>query len=100
MPWLFYEGREALARTPGGQVPVHDDVLGCLSHARAGGGLFQTCHFIASAALKAQELVEVMKPNAGRSRPFSALYPQNRHLSARVRVFVDFLVHGVTRRAR
>jgi DNA-binding transcriptional LysR family regulator len=92
MPWLFNEGGEAVARTPGGQVRVHDDVLGCMSHARAGGGLFQTYHFIANGGLEAKELVEVMKPNAGRSRPFSILYPQNRHLSARVRAFVDFLV--------
>lgn len=92
LPWLFNEAGEALERTPGGQVRVHDDVLGCMSHARAGGGLFQTYHFIASGALKAKELVEVMKPSAGRTRPFSILYPQNRHLSARVRAFVDFLV--------
>jgi DNA-binding transcriptional LysR family regulator len=50
--------------------------------------------------LKAKELVEVMKPNAWRSRPFSVLYPQNCHLSARVRVFVDFLVHEVKKRGR
>ena len=54
--------------------------------------MFQTYHFIANAAVKAGELVEVMKISAGRTRPFSILYPQNRHLSARVRLFVDYLV--------
>jgi DNA-binding transcriptional LysR family regulator len=41
------------------------------------------------------ELVEVMQAHAGRSRPFSILYPQNRHLSARVRAFVDFVKKAV-----
>jgi DNA-binding transcriptional LysR family regulator len=28
----------------------------------------------------------------GRTRPFYVLYPQNRHLTARVRVLVDYLM--------
>ncbi len=74
---------------------VHEDVLGCVDWARAGGGLFQIYHFIASEAVRRGELVEVMKKAGGRSRPFSILYPQNRHLSARVRAFVDFVVDRV-----
>lgn len=70
---------------------VREDVLGAVTWARAGGGLFQIYHFIAQEFVARGELVEVLQPFNGRSRPFSVLYPQNRHLSARVRAFVDFL---------
>jgi (2Fe-2S) ferredoxin len=60
----------------------------------AGGGLFQIYHFVAAEALLQGKLIEVMT-FAGRSRPFYALYPQHRHLSARVRAFVDYLLAAV-----
>jgi hypothetical protein len=34
----------------------------------------------------------VLQPYGGRSRPFSLLYPQNRHVPLRLRAFVDFLM--------
>jgi DNA-binding transcriptional LysR family regulator len=92
LPWLFREGGEDVERLLGGPVKVFDDVLGCFNHARAGGGLVQIYHFIADDAVSRGELVEVVKRCGGRTRPFSILYPQNRHMSARVRAFVDFLV--------
>jgi DNA-binding transcriptional LysR family regulator len=98
MGWIFRggEGQELdfSFRSP---QRVHDDVLGCLSWAMAGGGLFQFYDFAAAAALQRGELVEVLQQLRGRSRPFSVLYPQNRHLSARVRVFVDFLTEALSR---
>ncbi|WP_348751959.1 LysR family transcriptional regulator [uncultured Aquincola sp.] len=71
---------------------VHEDVLGVVTWARAGGGISQIYHFIAEEAVRRGELVEVLPQLAGATRPFSILYPQNRHLSARVRAFVEFLV--------
>ena len=71
---------------------VHEDVLGVVTWARAGGGISQIYHFIAEEAVRRCELVEVLPQLAGATRPFSILYPQNRHLSARVRAFVEFLV--------
>jgi DNA-binding transcriptional LysR family regulator len=65
----------------------------------AGGGLCQTYHYIARGAVQRGELVEVLKPYAGRSRPFSILYPHNRHLAARVRAFVDFISAQVNPKA-
>lgn len=95
LPWLFREGGEEVERTLGGSVRVFDDVLGCFNHARAGGGVVQIYHFIAGEAVRRGELVEVVKRCGGRTRPFSVLYPQNRHMSARVRTFVSFLVAEV-----
>ncbi len=92
LPWWFREGGEDVERTFSGSVRVFDDVLGCLNHARAGGGLVQIYHFIANDAVRRGELVEVVKRCGGRTRPFSVLYPHNRHMSARVRAFVDFIL--------
>ena len=96
MPWVFRDdaGRDADFAFRS-RLRVHEDVLGCVSWARAGGGLFQIYHFIAADAVQRGELVEVMQAHAGRSRPFSILYPHNRHLSARVRAFVDFVKRAV-----
>jgi DNA-binding transcriptional LysR family regulator len=93
MPWIL--------RTPAGEdvdytvrshLRVLDDALGCVTWGHAGGGLFQTYDFIAAPAVARGELVEVLPAYRGRSRRFSAMYPQNRHLSARVRAFVDFMI--------
>ena len=77
---------------PTGPVRIAQDALGALSLARAGGGVLQIYHFIAAEAVARGELVEILPDHANQTRTFSALYPQNRHLSARVRAFVDFLV--------
>jgi len=92
MPMIFRDGGREVDFAFSSRQRVHEDVLGAVSWARAGGGLFQIYHFIAQEYVARGELVEVLQPFAGRSRPFNVLYPQNRHLSARVRAFVDFLV--------
>lgn len=96
MPWIFrdHDGKE-IDFTFRSRLRVHDDAMGCISWAAAGGGLFQIYHFIADAAVRRGELLEVLQAYSGRSRQFSILYPQNRHLSARVRAFVDFMLATV-----
>lgn len=98
MPWILREGKRDIDFSFESQVRVHEDVLGCVSYARAGGGIFQIYHFIAEQHVAAGELVEVMQTMAGRTRPFSILYPQNRHLSAKVRAFADFLIDSISPR--
>ena len=92
MAWIFKEKGADVDFSFSSRQRVHEDVLGCVNWARAGGGLFQTYDFIARDAVQRGELVEVLRRHRGRSRPFSILYPQNRHLSARVRAFVAYLV--------
>ncbi|HEX3138551.1 MAG TPA: substrate binding domain-containing protein, partial [Rhizobacter sp.] len=100
MPWIFHEDGAEVELTPRSRKRVLEDVLGSVEWARAGGGLVQTYHYVAGEAVRRGELVEVLKANAGRSRPFSILYPQNRHLSARVRAFVDFVTAHVQTTAK
>lgn len=93
LPWLLREATGGVVEHHfKSSRQVHEDVLGVVTWARAGGGISQIYHFIAEEAVRRGELVEVLPQLAGATRPFSILYPQNRHLSARVRAFVDFLV--------
>lgn len=93
MPWILKmpDGQD-LDYVFRGRFRVLDDAFGCISWGKAGGGLFQIYHFIAEPAVARGELVEVLQGYAGRSRQFSVTYPQNRHMSARVRAFVDFML--------
>lgn len=93
MPWILKtpDGKE-LDYVFRSRFRLLDDAFGCISWGNAGGGLFQTYHFIAGPAVARGELVEVLQAYGGRSRQFSVTYPQNRHLSARVRAFVDFML--------
>lgn len=63
--------------------------------ALGGGGLLQAYHFIAQRHVDSGALVEVLHSAGGCSRPFSILYPQNRHLSTKVQAFVQFLLAQV-----
>ena len=89
LPWIFMEGSKPIELTPTSHVRVLDDPLGCAVLAASAVGLAQTYSWIADSYGK--NLVEVLKPFAGCTRPFYLLYPQNRHLSATVRALVDFL---------
>jgi len=91
LPWLFRVDGLDVDQPVAGRAVFSDDVLGCVSHATGGGGLVQIYDFIAAPAVHAGALSEVLESYRGRSRPFSLLYPHNRHLSAAVRAFVDFL---------
>lgn len=96
MPWIFRNAAgEDIDFSFKSRQRVHEDVLAGVGWAIAGGGLFQIYHFVAREAVKAGQLIEVMQGAGGRSRSFHVLYPQNRHLSARVRAFVDYLAKAV-----
>ncbi|MDO7895883.1 LysR family transcriptional regulator [Pseudomonas citrulli] len=90
--WLFrVEGQEREVFGQGNYT-CSDDVLGGVTLARHGAGLFQTYRFIVEQELADGRLVEVLQPFAGRSRPFTLLYPHGRYMPQRVRAFVDFLL--------
>lgn len=91
--WLLRdpEGRDLEWPVQGGIV-CSDDILGPVTLARAGAGLVQTFRFIVEDELRDGRLKEVLPRWAGATRPFSLLYPAQRHMPQRVRVLVDFLV--------
>ena len=59
--------------------------------AAAGLGLVQVPRYRVADDLRAGRLVEVLPDYPPEPMPVSVLYPQNRQLSARVRVFVDWI---------
>ncbi|MEH6438039.1 LysR family transcriptional regulator [Massilia sp. DD77] len=90
--WLFRDGEEEVELPTQGLYGCAEDILGAVTLARAGGGIFQTYRFIVDEDLKAGRLVELLPQYGGRSRPFCLIYPHGRHVALRVRAFVDFLV--------
>ncbi|HEX5343134.1 MAG TPA: LysR substrate-binding domain-containing protein [Duganella sp.] len=94
IPWPFMQhGAQVDVATEGG-LSCSEDVLGIVTLARSGAGLVQTYRFIVEQDLASGALVELLPQHGGTSRPFFLLYPHARHLSLRVRTFVDFLIAG------
>ena len=89
--WPFMVDGERVEVATSGGYTCAEDVLGIVTLARAGAGIAQTYRFIVERDLANGDLVELLKQHGGTSRPFYLLYPHARHLSLRVRGFVDFL---------
>ncbi|WP_454916584.1 LysR family transcriptional regulator [Xanthobacter sediminis] len=70
-----------------------------LSAAEQGLGLIQVPRYHAGQALAAGALVEVLAPFPPTPTPVSVLYPRDRQLSPRVRVFTDWLERVFGQRA-
>lgn len=92
IPWAFRDGARDVELSPKSRVMFSGDFLGCVSFALAGGGLVQAYDFIAERYVRSGELVEVLHDYRGKSRPFSLIYPKNRNLAPRIRVFIDFVL--------
>ena len=95
--WLFNEEGHEKEIFSVGNYACSEDVLGGVTLAKAGAGLFQTYRFIVEKELAEGSLVEVLQQFGGRSRPYSLLYPHGRLLPSRVRAFVDFLMEQTER---
>lgn len=96
IPWSFMVDGTQVDMQTGGGLCCAEDVLGIATLARAGAGLVQTYRYIVEQDLARGDLVELLPQHGGTSRPFILLYPHARHLSLRVRTFVDFLVAKLT----
>jgi DNA-binding transcriptional LysR family regulator len=98
VPWVFKRKGEVFEVATQGRFRCADDILGPITLARSGAGLTQTYRFLVEGQLRSGELVELLPEWAGASRPFSLIYPGNRHLPLRVRVLIDFLLEKFTAR--
>ncbi|MFS2002267.1 LysR substrate-binding domain-containing protein [Duganella sp. CT11-25] len=97
IPWTFKVDGTQVDLQTGGGLCCAEDVLGIVTLARAGAGLVQTYRYIVGQDLARGDLVELLPQHGGTSRPFILLYPHARHLSLRVRTFVDFLMAKLPR---
>lgn len=95
--WMLkHHGKERRIQTTGSYT-CSEDVLGCVTLARAGAGLFQMMRFVVEDDLRSGALVEVLAPYAGSVRQVTLVYPHARPLPLRVRAFVDFMLESVGR---
>ncbi|WP_376099617.1 LysR family transcriptional regulator [Roseomonas sp. CCTCC AB2023176] len=83
------DGKPLAIAPPPGPVIAHDP-MGMVALGLAGGGLFQTGHYVVQEHLDRGTLIEVLADHAGATRSVVALYPPNRRFSARLRAFLGF----------
>jgi LysR family transcriptional regulator for bpeEF and oprC len=84
--------------TPKGNMSLSDGASVC-DAARAGYGLAQLQDFFIDALIARGQLVSVLDRFKPAAQPIWLVYPQARHLSPKVRVFVDFMVEKFKPRA-
>ena len=96
IPWPFMvDGKQVDIETTGGYTCT-DDLMGIVTLARYGAGIAQTYRFIFEQDIESGNLIELLPQHAGTSRPVYLLYPHARHMSLRLRAFVDFLTAKLT----
>jgi DNA-binding transcriptional LysR family regulator len=88
-PLFFERDGKRIEIAPSPRVAVNDSGAHFAS-LRAGTGLGQLLSFMVSASNATRELVPVLQDWQPAPLPVHALYPANRHLSTKVRVFVDW----------
>lgn len=91
MPLEFTEGGKIRTVTLPATVSVNA-AESLHAAARMGLGLIQAPRYHLERDLAQGRLVEVLAGNRPTPTPVSLLYPHNRQLSPRVRVFIDWLV--------
>jgi len=90
--WRFRdaEGRERVARVSGNLHSNNGDLLA--EAAAQGAGIVYQPTFIVGEAVRAGRLVPLLQDFQALPMPIYAVYSSRKHLSAKVRLFVDFLV--------
>lgn len=91
LPVEFVKGDERISVDANYFVSVNDSNA-LLAAALAGMGVLQTLMFMAEAHFKSGALVQLLEDWSLEPNPIYIVYSPNRHLSARVRVFVEWLV--------
>lgn len=88
--WTFSQNGEAYRHFPGG--PASDHVAVLLALAEGGQGILQAPNYVVAPALAAGRLVAVLTEFDSVGAPLSVVYEKARHVSARNRLAVDFLL--------
>ncbi|SFF53539.1 transcriptional regulator, LysR family [Duganella sp. CF458] len=92
IPWQFMRDGAQIELAGGDAIVCAEDFLGMGTLAVHGGGIAQTYRFCVERELASGALLELLPQHGGCARPFYLIYPHARHLSLRVRSFVEFLL--------
>lgn len=95
-PLSFQRDGKRIELSPGLRVAVNDSSAH-LASLRAGLGIGQLLSFMVSASGATDELVPVLSEWQPEPMPVHVLYPANRHLSTKVRVFIDWVAELFSR---
>jgi DNA-binding transcriptional LysR family regulator len=90
MPWIFMIDGKPIEVRMNGAVTVNDSEA-YVTCGLEGFGLIQPMLFMVSQQLRDGSLREVLPAFKPKPKPISIVYPYNRHLSAKVRVFADWI---------
>ena len=89
--WHFMVGgTETVIRAKGAIMTSNGDSI--LKEVQAGGGLAMLPSFMTGEHIKSGRLIAVLSEFVREDVPIYAVYPSSRHLSPKVRAFVDFLI--------
>lgn len=91
MPFRFLRDQEKTEIKVEHRVGVNESNAH-LAAGLAGLGIIQTFAYAAGPALRDGRLVEILQAWRPAPYPFHVVYPQSRHLTQRLRVFIDWLV--------
>jgi len=91
VPFRFLRGQEKTEIKVEHRVGVNESNAH-LAAGLAGLGIIQTFAYAAGPALRDGSLVEILQAWRPAPYPFHVVYPQSRHLTQRLRVFIDWLV--------
>jgi LysR family transcriptional regulator for bpeEF and oprC len=98
LEWVFEKNGERVSWTPGGSLSI-SNAEALLDAAVAGAGIVMLLDMSASRWVASGALRPLLQDWQRRDRyPISVVYPQNRHLSAKVRTFSDFVAGLFPRR--
>ncbi|MGH8193868.1 MAG: LysR substrate-binding domain-containing protein [Woeseiaceae bacterium] len=88
--WQFSRGREKVELALDGVLAVNDFdayvAAGLMSF-----GIVKVANYVARPYLESGELTQILTDWTTERLPISVMYPQSRHLSAKVRIFVDWV---------
>jgi LysR family transcriptional regulator, regulator for bpeEF and oprC len=90
LDWEFARDGQKVQLTLDGVLAVNDQdayiVAGLM-----GFGIVKVANYLARPYLESGQLTQVLSDWTAEQFPVSVMYPQNRHLSAKVRIFVDWI---------
>lgn len=97
--WGFSDGERRISVVVRGRIEVNS-ALGGRDAALRGLGFLRTPYIFVANELEEGKLLTVLEDYESSSQAIYAVYPHRRHLSGKVRAFVDFLVEWLAERKK
>jgi LysR family transcriptional regulator for bpeEF and oprC len=90
LDWVFAKDGTSIQASPRGHITL-DDQNSYVAAAEAGLGIAQIPAFVLKDAMDRGTLALVLADWVPEPTPLNVVYPENRHLSGKIRVFVDWI---------